>query len=45
MSLHLIFLEYQSTNWEDYVEHLRATLEPLVRLPRGDIMNSNLMWC
>ena len=32
MSLHLIFLEYQSMNWNDYVEHLRVTLEPLVRL-------------
>ena len=31
MSLHLIFLEYQSVNWNDYVEHLRETLEPLVR--------------
>ena len=30
MSLHLIFLEYQSLNWDDYVEHLRMSLEPLV---------------
>ena len=30
MSLHLIFLEYQSVKWDDYVEHLRITLEPLV---------------
>ena len=32
MFLHLIFLEYQSVNWNDYVEHLRVTLEPLVYL-------------
>ena len=32
MSLHLIFLEYQSVHWNDYVEHLRVTLEPLVCL-------------
>ena len=32
MSLHLIFLHYQSLNWNDYVEHLRVTLEPLVCL-------------
>ena len=38
MSLHLIFLEYQSVNWDDYVEHLRLTLEPLVRLPSGQSM-------
>ena len=30
MFLHLIFLEYQSVNWNDYVEHLRVILEPLV---------------
>ena len=33
MSLHLIFLEYQSVKWADYVEHLRMTLEPLVCSP------------
>lgn len=32
MFLHTIFLEYQSVNWNDYVEHLRVTLEPLVCL-------------
>ena len=32
MFLHLIFLEYQSVNWNDYVEHLRVSLEPLVCL-------------
>lgn len=30
MLLHLIFLEVQSKNWDDYVEHLRVTLESLV---------------
>lgn len=29
MLLHLIFLEYQSKNWDDYVEHFRVTLESL----------------
>ena len=32
MFLHIIFLEYQIVNWNDYVEHLRVTLEPLVCL-------------
>ena len=35
MSLHLIFLEYQSIYWDDYIEHLRVTLEPLVSLSSG----------
>ncbi|MCJ1422214.1 hypothetical protein MMC29_000093 [Sticta canariensis] len=30
MSLHLIFLYFQSTNWDDFVEHLRISIEPLV---------------
>ena len=32
MIAHLIFLEYQSINWDDYVEHLRVSLEPLVSI-------------
>ena len=38
MSLHLFFLEYQSINWDDYIEHFRVTLEPLVCLLRGFYM-------
>lgn len=30
MSLHLIFLDFQSINWDDFVEHLRISLQPLV---------------
>lgn len=30
MSLHLIFLYFQSINWDDFVEHLRISIEPLV---------------
>lgn len=30
MLIHLIFLEFQSKNWDDYVEYLRVTLESLV---------------
>ena len=30
---HLIFLSFQALNWDDYVEHLREVLEPLVRNP------------
>lgn len=34
MLLHMIFLSFQRTNWDDYLEHLRADLETLVcRLP------------
>ena len=35
MSLHLIILKYQSIHWDDYVENLRETLEPLVCFPSG----------
>ena len=38
MSLHLIFFEYQSVNWDDYVEHLRMALEPMVCSPSGRYM-------
>ena len=31
MLLHAIFLSYQSANWDDYLEYLRADLETLVR--------------
>ena len=30
MSLHLIFLDFQSVNWDDFIEELRISLEPLV---------------
>lgn len=30
MSLHLIFLDFQSINWDAFVEHLRISLQPLV---------------
>ncbi len=33
MSLHLIFLEFQSLNWDDFIEELRISLEPLVSSP------------
>lgn len=33
MSLHLIFFDFQSVNWDDFVEHLRISLEPLVCFP------------
>lgn len=36
MSLHLIFLDFQSINWDDFVEHLRISLEPLVFSPDLD---------
>ncbi|MCJ1450466.1 hypothetical protein MMC28_000797 [Mycoblastus sanguinarius] len=29
-SLHLVFLEFQTFNWDDFVEHLRMSLEPLI---------------
>ena len=35
-SLHLVFLEFQTFNWDDFVEHLRMSLEPLVRSPNGE---------
>ena len=31
MSLHLIFIEFQSINWDDFIEELRVSLEPLVK--------------
>ena len=33
MSLHLIFLEFQSVNWDDFIEELRISLESLVSSP------------
>ena len=30
MSLHILFLSFQSARWDDYLEHLRKALEPLV---------------
>ena len=33
MSLHLIFLDFQSINWDDFIEELRVSLEPLVSSP------------
>ena len=36
MSLHLIFLCFQSINWDDFVEHLRISIEPLVCSPDRD---------
>ena len=33
MSLHLIFLEFQSVNWDDFIEELRISLEPLASSP------------
>lgn len=32
MSLHVVFLSSQRANWDDYLEHLRIDLEPLVCL-------------
>lgn len=31
ISLHLVFHDFQTSQWDDYVEHLRTTLEALVR--------------
>ena len=33
MSLHLIFIDFQSINWDDFIEELRISLEPLVNSP------------
>ncbi|KAM0806075.1 hypothetical protein BDR22DRAFT_958543 [Usnea florida] len=30
MSLHLVFIDFQSINWDDFIEELRISLEPLV---------------
>jgi len=38
ISLHLVFHDFQTSKWDDYVEHLRTTLEALVRCaPHGMI--------
>lgn len=33
MSLHIVFFSFQRANWDDFLEHLRTELEPLVCLP------------
>ena len=33
MSLHLLFISFQSFNWDDFIEELRISLEPLVSSP------------
>ena len=33
MSLHLLFISFQSINWDDFIEELRISLEPLVKSP------------